>query len=302
VSLKTGANVLQNLQREPYRTVDVFIDRAGAWHVRGVPVTPERALGTVDVVWNALHGQYGEDGTVQRILDRLGVPYTGSGAYGSAIAMNKATTKEMLEKHGIRMARSTTLTVSADLERQVVELFRTFPQPSVIKPATSGSSVGVTLARNFQEFADGIKAAFQHSSRVLVEEFIKGKEATVGVVEGLRGQKLYSLPVVEIVPPAANPFFDYAAKYGGETLERVPGNFSRREAEDLAYFARLAHQGLGLRHYSRSDFIVAPSGIYFLETNTLPGMTAESLLPKSLAAVGVTVPQFIDHVIDLARS
>ena len=109
ISLKTGANVLANLQREPYRPVDVFIDKEGVWHVRGIPMSPERALSTIDVVWNALHGQYGEDGTVQRILDRLGVPYTGSGALASGLAMNKATTKEMLAPQGVRMARSVTL-------------------------------------------------------------------------------------------------------------------------------------------------------------------------------------------------
>lgn len=303
VSLKTGANVLKHLNREPYRAIDVYIDRQGVWHMRGVPLAPERALGAVDVVFNAMHAQYGEDGTVQRLLDRLGVAYTGSGALASALAMNKALTKDMLQKHGIRMARSVTLSVSPDLERQIAETFRTFPQPSVIKPVSSGSSVGVTIARSFQEFATGIKNAFQHAAQVLVEQFIPGKEATVGVVERMRGQKQYGLPPVEIVPPAACTFFDYTAKYGGESIERCPGNFSRTETDELIRVARLAHEALGLRHYSRSDFMVGPRGeVYFLETNTLPGLTDESLLPKSLAAVGVTMPQFLDHVIDLART
>ena len=303
VSLKTGATVLGHLtDTTQYRPIDVFIDRSGVWHVRGVPTTPERALSFVDVAFNALHGTYGEDGTVQRILGRIGVPYTGSDALASALAMNKHLTKEALKNSGIRMARSVTLGVTDDLDRVIIETFRTFPQPSVIKPASSGSSVGVTIARTFTDFSAGVKKAFNHSAQVLVEEFIKGKEATVGVVDGLRGQMSYTLPPVEIVPPPTNPFFDYAAKYGGGTLERVPGNFSRAESDELQRLARVAHEALGLRHYSRSDFIVSPHGIYFLETNTLPGLTDQSLLPKSLAAVGVSMPEFINHLIELAKS
>jgi D-alanine-D-alanine ligase len=199
------------------------------------------------------------------------------------------------------MARSVTLMVSPDLERQITEVFRTFPQPSVIKPAASGSSVGVTIAKSFGEFAAGVRKAFQHSAQVIVEQFIAGKEATVGVIDRLRGQKHYGLPPVEIVPPTTCTFFNYTAKYGGDSVERCPGNFSRTETDELVRVARLAHEVLDLRHYSRSDFMVTPKGeVYFLESNTLPGLTNESLLPKSLSAVGVSVPQFIDHVVDLA--
>lgn len=300
VSLKTGANVISHLQRGPYRVVDVFIDRSGEWHVNGKPVRPEQGLCYVDVVFNALHGPYGEDGTVQRMLDRIGVPYTGSGAYASGIAMNKVVAKEHLEKEGVLTPRHVILSVSPDLEKEIATVFRTFSPPSVIKPVSAGSSVGVTLAKTFDEFKSGIKEAFQHSKQVLVEEFIKGREATAGVVDRLRGDNYYGLPPVEIVPEATHAFFDYEAKYGGGTDERCPGNFSRSEAEELKRVASIAHTILGLRHYSRSDFMVTPKGIYFLEVNTLPGLTDESLLPKSLAAVGVSMPEFIDHTLNLA--
>lgn len=299
VSLKTGSQVLSSLS-DAYKSIDIFIDRAGVWHVRGVPMEPERALGTVDVVFNALHGHYGEDGTVQRLLDRLGVPYSGSGAYASALAMNKVLTKEYLAKEGIPMARSVTLNVSPNLEQDILNVFRSFPQPSIIKPSDGGSSLGVTLARSFDEFRGGVKAAFQHGKKVLIEEYIKGKEATAGIIDKLRGEEYYALPPVEISVPTSATFFDYGAKYDGETEERCPGNFSREETEELKRVARVVHQTLGLRHYSRTDFIVTPQGIYFLEVNTLPGLTENSLLPKSLAAVGVPVPEFIDHVLDLA--
>lgn len=299
VSLKTGATVLQNLS-EKDRAVDVFIGRDGMWHVRGVPKTPEQALAAVDVVFNALHGQYGEDGEVQRMLDRIGIPYTGSGALSSALAMNKALAKETLERHGVRTANSVRLSVTPDLEDGIVRVFRSFPQPCVVKPLGSGSSVGVSLAKSFDEFKDGVKKAFSHSKEVLVEQFIKGKEATVGIVNRFRDQEYYKLPPVEIIPKPDCVFFDYDAKYSGESEERCPGNFSASEAQELQRLAHLAHEGLGLRHYSRSDFIVAPDSIYFLETNTLPDLTDQSLMLKSLAAVGVGAPEFLDHMLNLA--
>lgn len=302
VSLKTGASVLEQLPRDTYAPLDIFIDKIGQWHVRGLPVTPERAVRQVDVVFNALHGQYGEDGRVQQILDSYSVPYTGSGALASAIGMHKVLTKEHLRDAGIKMARHVVLEVTNDIDQRIVDLFRNFSQPSVIKPVSSGSSVGVTLAKSFAEFDNGIRRAFQFSPKVLVEEYIKGREATAGVVEGFRGKPLYALLPVEIVPPSTSTFFDYAAKYSGETLERVPGNFTKEERTELERLAALVHEKLGLRHYSRSDFIVSPRGIYFLEVNTLPGLTAESLLPKSLRAVGAELPEFLTHVVQRALS
>lgn len=299
VSLKSGAQVLSSLALSNlYRPVDVFIDRTGTWYVRGVAMEPERALCSVDVVFNALHGSYGEDGVLQRMLDRLQVPYTGSGAYASGLAMNKLTAKDFLQKAGVRTPMHKVLNVSADLESEMVEVYKSFSPPCVIKPTTSGSSVGVTLAKTFEQFKEGVKNAFQHSRQVLVEEYVKGKEATIGIVERLRGKDAYVLPAVEIIPAVS--FFDYDAKYSGGTEERCPGNFSQKEVDELGNMALAAHSALGLRHYSRSDFIVTPKGAFYLETNTLPGLTAESLLPKSLASVGVTLPEFIEHTLTLA--
>lgn len=304
VSMNSGSTVLTHLralqESSAVEPVDVFIDRNGDWYVRGVKKNPEQILESIDVVWNALHGQYGEDGTVQRILDRLSVPYTGSTAYASALAMNKVLAKQELAKHGIVTPRSVVLQVSPDLHSQILSTFRSFPQPSVIKPVSSGSSVGVTIARSFNDFEQGIHEAFHHSPQVLIEELVQGKEATAGVVDRFRDQEFYALPPVEIIPSNTGGFFDYDAKYGGGTIERVPGNFSSRETQDLQSVAQIAHKTLGLRHYSRSDFILSPKGIYYLESNSLPGMTNESLLPKSLGAVGVALPEFISHILNLA--
>lgn len=302
VSLKSGANILAGVERIGHTGVDIFIDKSGVWHMRGVPTTPEKALRDVDVAWNVLHGTPGEDGSLQRVLDRLGIPYTGSGAYASATAFNKALTKDILKNHGVRMPRHVLLSVSPDLEREAREAFSAFSPPVVVKPVSSGSSVGVRLAKTFSDFWEAVKDAFGHSSSVMVEEYIKGKEATAGVVEGLRGEKLYPLLPVEIIPPPTHAIFDYDAKYSGESTERVPGNFTREETSELQRLAQTVHDALGLRHYSRSDFVVSPRGVYFLEVNNAAGvgMTNESLLPKSLAAAGMSTDEFFDHIIKLA--
>ena len=300
ISLKTGASVLEALDREAYEPRDIFIDRAGQWHVHGVAAQPERALRGVDVVFNALHGEYGEDGQVQRVLDKLAVPYTGSGAFSSAIAFNKQHTRDAAAKLDIKVAHGIVVE-TGDTEATAHKLFRTFPHPAIVKPAAGGSSVGMTLVNDFLALEQALECAFAVSPKVLIEEYIKGREATVGVVDDFRGEKIYALPPVEIVPPPQSAFFDYDAKYGGQTLERVPGNFSREEKEALTSLARSVHEGLGLSHYSRSDFILSKRGVYFLEVNTLPGLTKESLMPKALHAVGAKLSDFLHHIISLAK-
>lgn len=305
ISLLSGANILEQLSEAGFQTIDVFIDKEGQWHVRGMPMTPERALTGADAAFNILHGQYGEDGSVQKILDRIGIPYTGAGAYAAALSLNKPLTKELLKKHGVLMPQGRTLRVSPELEKEAREVFRAFAPPVVVKPAGSGSSVGMTLAKTFDEFWLGVKKAFEHSKEVLVEEYIKGKEATAGVVRGLRGQKMYTMLPIEIVPPPNAAFFDREVKYNGQTLERVPGNFTKEETAELQRLASLAHEVLDLGDYSRSDFIITPKGkVYFLEVNSAAGvgMTKESLVPKALKAAGVSMKEFLEHVIEHAQS
>ena len=133
-----------------------------------------------------------------------------------------------------------------------------------------------------------------------MEEYIRGREATCGVVDDFRGHKTYPLLPIEIAPPAGKKFFDYEAKYSGQSTEICPSQFSIEEKRELGELAAAVHKLLGLKHYSRTDFIVSPRGIYILEVNSLPGLTAESLVPKSLAALGVPLPHFLDHVVSLA--
>jgi D-alanine-D-alanine ligase len=305
VSLKSGANILEALDKEKYEARDLFIGRDGQWHLHGVPVLPEKALRGVDVAFNVIHGEYGEDGQLQRILDAVDVPYTGSDALTSVLAFNKHNTKEIVSQLGIKTAHAILLDkdITSNVEQVAFDLFRSFPHPAVVKPAIGGSSVGTTVVQNFHALEPAIHKAFEISPKILIEEFIVGKEATVGIIDGFRGEQTYALIPVEIIPPKKHGFFSYDAKYNGETLERVPGNFTPQEKEELMQGARAVHEAMGMKHYSRSDFIVSKRGIYFLEINNAAGvgMTSESLFPKAIKAVGSSMTDFLSHIIELAR-
>ncbi len=299
VSLKSGHAVVANLPRDRYTVRDIYIDKQGQWYERGRTYPPADILRTVDVVVNALHGEYGEDGEVQRLLEQLGIPYTGSDSYSSAFAMHKLLAKQRAEEIGLKTPRYRIANRQTDVDALSYELTRTFHPPIVVKPLGWGSSVGISMVAGYPAINQAIRSLLAECESILIEEYVRGIEATVGVVEGLRGEPLYHLPPIEIVPPRGD-FFSYDAKYSGKTVEICPGRFSKEDASKLLWSAGAMHKALGLRHYSRSDFIVTTRAIYYLETNTLPGLTKESLLPKSLQAVGVGFPEFLTHLVDLA--
>jgi D-alanine-D-alanine ligase len=307
VSLKSGAAVLAALSRDrfmdKYVLRDILIDKDGRWHMAGVPVEPNKVFAQTDVLVNALHGAYGEDGKLQAILDEHGVAYTGSRALASAVGMNKVLTKKVFAQHKIKTPRHIVVENANFFDEIVREIFNTFSMPVVVKPVGSGSSVGISIVRSFAEIEPAIRYAgrtLRHGT-VIVEEYIPGREATVGVIDHFRGEAVYALPAIEI--RHGRDVFDYEAKYSDAhgVEEIVPGHFSIEEKAELECLARDIHAALGLRHYSRSDFIVSPRrGIYALEVNTLPGLTTTSLIPKALAAVGSNLPDFLDHIIGLA--
>jgi D-alanine-D-alanine ligase len=300
VSLKTGASMLAHLPKDKYDARDIYIDKQGQWHDRGRAITPDRVLRQIDVVLNGLHGEYGEDGHIQKLLERFAVPYTGADSLGSHLAMHKVMAKLKAQEAGLLTPEFFYIERVEDASRVAAQAHRKFIPPVVVKPVGWGSSVGISIVGGHVHILRAVEDLFAGGALgVLIEELVRGKEATAGVVEGLRGESLYALPVIEIIPPQED-FFSYEAKYSGKSREVCPGNFSRVHTEELKRAAKVAHRALGLRHYSRSDFIVSPKGIYYLETNTLPGLTTESLLPKSLAAVGVALPDFLTHIVDLA--
>ncbi len=302
MSLKTGAAMLANLPESRYAARDIYIDTQGVWYDRGRPTTPDRVLRQTDIVLIGLHGEYGEDGEVQKVLERFGVPYAGTNALGSYLATHKLMSKMRAKEAGLLVPDFRFAEHAEDAVKVAQDIIRTFHQPVVVKPVGWGSSVGVSIVGGYAPVLTAIQKLFADGAPgVLIEEYIRGREATAGVVEDLRGETLYVLPTIEIIPPEGD-FFSYESKYSGATREVCPGNFTRVETEEIQRLAKVMHRALGLRHYSRSDFIVAPKGVYYLETNTLPGLTAESLLPKSLAAVGVPFPEFLSHLVNLALS
>jgi D-alanine-D-alanine ligase len=300
VSLKTGAAILANLPEELFTARDIYIDTQGQWHDRGRKTTPDRVLRQLDVVLLGLHGDYGEDGEVQKLLERFGVPYAGADSFGSYLAMHKLMSKIHAQEAGLLTPDFRHIEHAEDAETVAHDIIRTFHQPVVVKPVGWGSSVGVSIVGGYAPVLSAIEQLFALGApSILIEEYIRGREATVGVIEDFRGEKLYSLPSVEIIPPKGG-FYSLDAKYSGATEHVCPSNLSRVVKEELELAAKTIHRTLGLRHYSRSDFIVTPKGVYYLETNTLPGLTEESNLPIALASVGVSLPDFLSHLVDLA--
>jgi len=299
VSMKTGASVLSSLSRDRYDPIDIVITKSGEWLVQGYTRFPEQVLPALDVVFLGLHGKYGEDGTVQRLLDRHGSRYTGSKAYPSSIAMHKALTKDYLRDSDMLLAPHLIVSSgSADNVHNIANSISDMFGPEyVIKPVSSGSSVGTSIVKNKALLPKMLKEALQKYDEVLVEKRIVGKEATCGVIENYRNRPLYVLPPIEIVPSREADFFNHTAKYDGTTKEICPGRFSKEEKRIIEDAAKSIHETLGLSQYSRSDFMIGEDGVYFLEVNTLPGLTSESLLPKAIEAVGGTYADFIEHLL-----
>jgi len=300
VSLKTGENVLNFLPKDKYEGVDIVLQKDGQCLFDNSPQPFQKANYFADVIFNALHGYFGEDGKVQQILNTLNLPYTGSGALSSSIAMNKVLSRDIFEKSGLKIPRAIVVKEDEPLDEAAGKIFRTMNPFWVAKPASGGSSIGVAIARNFPELVQALENAFRLDRTVIVEEYIKGREVTCGILENFRSEEHYALPVIEIVPPPARNFFDYECKYDGSTREICPASLDFQLKKEIEDIARMAHKALGCASYSRADMIVSPRGIYLLEINTLPGLTSESLVPKAAKAIGCEFPQLLEHIIDLA--
>lgn len=243
-----------------------------------------------DVVFLGLHGACGEDGRIQATLDLLGVPYTGSGYLGSALAMDKDLTKRIVAPLGVLTPAWRTVSFT---EADIASIAAQEKLPVVVKPVDSGSSIGVAIAHTQEELVAALKANIG-LGRVILEQYVTGREIDVGVLDGR------SLPSIEIIPKQG--FYDYVNKYqAGATVEICPTEIDPRIEKRLGEIALKVHNALGLTGYSRSDYIVDEKGdIYFLEINTLPGMTPTSLMPQEAAAVGVDYNTLCQKIVDMA--
>jgi len=287
VSLKSGEQVLQALDKNKYevRRYDTQTD---------LPKLVAEAK-QIDAALIILHGSYGEDGTVQGLLELLDIPYQGAGVLGSALAMNKLAAKQLYERAGIPVPPY--LVARRNDAVSAAHLVKRLGLPLVIKPVVGGSSIGMSIVREAEQIPPALTKAFDQDGTLLVESYIKGIEITAGV---LGNDNLEALPLIEIVPDAKHEFFDYVAKYtAGATQEICPARISPALTEKAQSYARMAHQALFCKGYSRTDMMLQGEDIFVLETNTIPGMTRTSLLPQAAQVAGISFSQLLDRLIEL---
>jgi D-alanine-D-alanine ligase len=289
VSLRSGAQVQDALRGLGHEAVAVDIDTK-TWDVL--------RDGGFDCVFNALHGRFGEDGTVQGMLELLDLPYTGSSVLASALCMDKARAGEMLVAAGLFVPDFEELEIKEGVAADVVEaLVARYGLPLVIKPVREGSTIGLTIAGDIDQVASGLMLAGRYDRRVLVQKFQLGTEITVGV---LATPDLQVLPTLEIV--SDNPVYDYDAKYtAGKSHHVIPARISERAQTNAARDAATAFEILGCAGMGRVDIIVDANDVpWILEVNTVPGLTALSLLPDAARAAGIEFDQLVKRLVEHA--
>jgi D-alanine-D-alanine ligase len=281
VSLRTGKACADALVAKGYDVALVDVDADLAARLRAQ---------RIDVAFNALHGRWGEDGCVQGLLEVMRVPYTGSGVLASAMGMDKVVAKAMFKALGLALIDYVAFPPERATSIRPADL--PFGIPCVVKPSGEGSSVGVHLVKDPARLASACQDAATFKGDVIVERYVKGTEVNVAVLDGK------ALGAIEIVP--ANEFYDYAAKYtAGTTQYFYPARIPDAHRDRVMAAAETAHRGLGCAGVTRVDFIVAKDGTPFiLEINTLPGMTATSLVPKIAAGLGIPFPDLCERILD----
>jgi D-alanine-D-alanine ligase len=283
VSLRTGEAIAATLVDRGYDAVRIYVDRDLDLALRQT---------RVDVAFLALHGRYGEDGCVQGLLELLGIPYTGSSVMASALAMNKVKSKELFRLYNLPTPSYYVLSGSP---ADVAERHGGFGFPAVVKPSREGSSVGVAIVRDLAELEAACEEAFRFDDEVLVERYVDGREVSVAILNDR------ALGAIEIVP--STPFYDYGAKYtSGKSEYHMPARLGPERYRGVLTQAALAHRALGCSGATRVDMIVSDRGNeYVLEVNTIPGMTATSLLPKIAAHAGIDFGALLEEMLGSAR-
>lgn len=332
VSICSGLNVLDALDPDRYRGVPVYVGRDGSWSFGTRPAMPSLAADgpppsaptapgaaptaggdevagvlerlsartDADVVFIALHGPGGEDGTVQALCTIAGVPFTGSGVLASALAMDKAVSKRLLVAAGVPMGRSTLVDRSTE-QATILRRAARIGYPCVVKPVRGGSSFGTSVVASERHVVAAVGTSVDAAGDTMIEEFLAGTEVTCGVLGG-GVEPAEALPLTEIAP-VADGLFDYRAKYTvGACDEITPARVDTEAAERVQALAVLAHATLGCEGCSRSDFIVTATGPSMLELNTIPGMTETSLLPQGAAAAGIDFAGLIDRLLRSAQA
>lgn len=296
VSLKSGNKVVAHLHKDKYEVTPVLISQNGHWEHE-----PSHLAENADVVFIAMHGEYGEDGTAQSMLDAAGIPYTGSGAATSALAMNKFVSGEIFRHHGLAVPLSFFVSKRDwrdDRTATFARMKHYLSFPFVVKANDQGSSVGVHVVRNWDEFMSAMYDVFSITDSAVIQAFIQGREVSCGVLDfGWAGSE-YALLPTEIVPHSGH-FFNFDSKYAeGGSEEITPARVPDYVLREIQRTALAVHKAVGARGFSRADMIVDSQGIIFvLEINTIPGLTEQSLLPKAAAESGITFEDLLDRII-----
>jgi len=279
ISLRTGNAILTALLGAGYKAIGID---AG-------PDLPQRLQSEgVEVAFIALHGRGGEDGSVQGLLETIGIPYTGSGILASSLALDKVMTKRILLQQGLPTPLFDVYRIGDDLTA-VVSRIKTYPV--IAKPAREGSTIGVTIAGDAAALRQGLTVAAGYDRQVVIEEFIKGRETTVSVLDGV------ALPIIEVVPKSG--FYDFASKYtAGQTEYLLPAAFDAQVTARMQQIAVDACNAIGCSGAARVDFMVRGDELLCLEVNTIPGMTATSLLPKAAAAAGIDFTELVQRILE----
>ncbi len=322
ISLISGREVVGNLDTSKYTALPVVISRDGErWRLTDVksvlslpdplearehkkeivPVSYQEIAGAnklaagVDVAFIAMHGPYGEDGTIQGLLELAGIYYTGSKVLASALGMDKIKFREVLQGKGLPIPKY--LVVK---KGEKIKPIKGFGPPYFVKPYNQGSSVGASLVKKKSELTKALRLAYRYSDIALVDEYLKGKELTVGVIGN---EKPIALPVIEI-KPLKGEFFDYESKYTESGAEEiVPADLPKRVTKKVQDLAIEVYKAIGARGFSRVDFILKDNKYpYILEINTIPGLTPMSLLPKAAKAAGISYSNLLEKIINYALS
>ena len=291
ISLISGKEVVKALDKKKYE-IKIYDPKSDL-----IKLAKDRK--EIDVVFPVLHGFGGEDGTIQGYLELLKLPYVGSGVLSSALAMDKKMSKVIYKNNGLLTPKTIILSrpdIEKNLSGVLQNIRKTIGLPCVVKANNHGSSIGVYIVKNEKDLKKAINDAFKLDNEVLVEEYIKGIEVT-GAVLGNQNPK--ALPIVEIIPPEGK-FFDREVKYSGATQEIVPARLSKSLTKKVQNIAIKAHQVLGCRGFSRTDMIIKKPKIYVLETNTIPGLTSESLFPKAAKVTGISLTNLLEKLIVLS--
>jgi len=287
VSLKSGDQVFKALDKAKYRVI------------RYDPKTDLNRLVTeapmIDFAVVILHGIYGEDGTVQGLLDLLNIPYQCTGVLGSALAINKVVSKQLYQQAGLPVPPYLVTGFRDPIDP--CECIRQLGLSLITKPVQGGSSIGMSVIKSKDSLKNALDTAFAHDDTVLIEKFIEGIELTAGIIGN---DNLEALPLIEIIPDKEHAFFDFQTKYtGGSAQEVCPARISERITEKAKEFAKTAHNALFCKGYSRTDMILRNNDLYILETNTIPGMTPTSLLPLAAKTAGISFSRLLDKLITL---